>query len=476
MTLVALVVAGAAQAGGEVVPIHKPQGGAVAGFAGPVFAGERMAWAIRRGAGSYLVRSVERDGSDRRSFQARTPLIPRGSKANFSLAASAERLLLGIDEHYCPPACRGSQNAPAQRVFLGYYGGAEDGSDILEQVEPACTAGGDYYDYEGGGRPALQVSGEVVMYRMCGGGVRLRDYAEGATPSVADFPDAIGGRVAGSILAATETSEPYVEPHIAVRNWRSGADLYSVTVPAPRSSDFDRASFDVRGDGTLVTGTDGADDTSQLRVHTAASADGEPVGDFVPVPDPIVRLVGDRVAYWTRTPRKPVVGVRTLGGAAVVPPRVIREATTNLDFDGASLLWGTRPCGLAALAVWDLAGDPPRLPAGKCPFARLVHGTGRVDRKRRVSVVVACPKNPLGCAGAVNGTQVQNRFEHNSFTLDPAERKRVRVTTHKALCIDGQGRTRARITLWAYKRVSYLRRERPKTIVVEGPKPPAPPC
>lgn len=364
----------------------------VAGFqqvAGPAFAGSGFAWATPSASeGGYDV-SVLRDGTLVTRHVAGPGADPNayGDQVTVALAASADAVAFAIDVQRC-----GDESACKYQFYEQVRSDSFAGPIGGQFSRLGCGGGGSggYYSYE-----SVDLEGPVIAsYDTCAGGAVVRDLTAAQDSSWRVFPMLNQLRSAGSYLAvnsqpqSTSGNEPV---NIVVYDWRSGEKLYTADPPPDGIG-----QFDVRDDGTVAfMGPRGSGQPSELdwasreepSAHRIAQV-GAAQGD--------VRIAGTRVAV--RAGGK--FQVFDLDGRAVASASA-RDAVGNFDFDGQRLVFAAQPCQALAIVMWDLAGAPPALAAGRCPHAFLAGTTGAVNlRHRTIRIPVRCPSTPaLGCSG-----------------------------------------------------------------------------
>jgi hypothetical protein len=145
-------------------------------------------------------------------------------------------------------------------------------------------------------------------------------------------------------------------------------------------------------------------------------------------------MAADRIAYIRRDDPAVYggpVGVVGLDGNGTAP----RIDAPAADFDGRRLVGLQQPCGAQVVAEWDLAGDPPRVPPGRCPAAKGRPASTRLDPNRVLRLSVTCPAEPaLGCRGAaaIRGRPVWRRDPSGerkvAFDLDAGETQTLPAT------------------------------------------------
>jgi hypothetical protein len=463
---------GSAQAAGRLIRIHNPNGRSARLLAGPVFAGENLAWSGRVRFDRYHVTTL---GGGTRTTQFIDVDVPRGSQiSRMNLEASAARVGVGLDVERCDALCLGSRTGEPTIEFEGALTAAR--AQPFGPPLTDCNVSPD----SGGSPPRIDVTGDALVWPLCGGGLRVHDYALGASPAERDFPSFYAGRIAGSFLLARDQERTYQSStdDLVLVDWRTGAELLRITQPGaldPGSV----VAYDLQGDGKLVT-LEQAPGENRYRLFWRVQGDPakHPIGRALAGRPGMVRVATDRVAF-TRVPLRNdrvEYGVRSLGGQTLLAQRHV-EGGYELDFDGERLAWATRPCGLAALAEWDLQGAPPRLPAGPCPFPRVVSGSARLGPKHHLKLELACPRKPArGCSKTITAP-----FPNGSLrgSLDPGEHAevRLRIKPKDVACIDKRGRTRIAIELYAWHRpFDSGQRSKSRTIIAKGPRPSAPDC
>ena len=383
--LLAFVCAAPARAGGTLTPVGGPT---VAGWqvvAGPSFAGEGLAWGRPTDFRDSYDLTVLRDG--RRTIQ-HVPGPGPGVELHQAFAASADAVAISLDVEACAPR-------PSD---CGAKGGP-----YLESIGSHVFAGriGQPLDSElcGSRLPSVDVDGTVVAYdSACSEGTVVRDITASSDTPYRVFPPA-GGRVrlAGRYLAL------YASSGIVAYDWQTGDVVHRAD--GPRYS-----SFDVNANGVLaLTNESGVylespHETTPRRIAAGAVAE--------------VQLGGSRVALRSYNRLR----VLDLDGTEVASASA-GEYAGDFDFDGSRLVYATQPCEETAIVTWDLEGDPPRMPAGLCPSARLAGKRATVNlSKRTFTVAVRCPATPaLGCSGYWGVDLVR------ATALRPGERRDIRM-------------------------------------------------
>jgi hypothetical protein len=361
---------------------------------GPVFAGQRVMWAVDApGYGHGVdVHSSEADGSLGAPWNLPAQTGANGFDTYLALGASADRMAVSLNVYGCYPACK-YQNYLT--LSLGTWSAATGETPV--ELERDCTYGAP--------APSVDVSGHVVAYRdPCALRVIVRDYAAGRS---AVFQGAGMPRVAGEYLATFDVGDQAV----VLRRWSDGAEL--LRFPAG-------TTYDVQPDGKLAWVGKHEGRTGVLWASPESPAPSFVAADVEPQR---IRIGADRVAFGGRRGAE----VRSLDGGLVA---TAPNAPVG-DFDGSRLVWAARPCAVVAILTWDLQGEPPALPGGTCPVAALRSATLRARapdplQREYVPVKLTCPPEPsLGCEGnaVLYGRDLRkkpNRFYHPDGSVDLA--------------------------------------------------------
>jgi len=361
---------------------------------GPNAFGDALLWVVRR-RGAILVR--ERSGSVTRTT-LRVPAPKYGTLYAYLMRADDR---IGLRTYVSVPNGHASMAVQLRTWW------AAPGTPFSEQG-PCTIALGDDYVQTGLGAYDLGAVMDCYDQTLTGPGV---------APAITATAAHVHTAIAGDLAATVE------EDHtIQVRELRTGRVLYAV--PGGAESRY-RLGLD--RDGTIVYAEDGAGG-SQVMLATAA----DPVPRPAPVPngqDPtITRLGGGKIA-WKLGHRVGVVSVDGTGAISTV--RV--TGASAFDFDGRSMLWPGRTCGVHHLVVWDVREPPPGPLPTRCGVPRLrVPSTARVRGSviapAVLSTVVRCPTtSPEGCAGLVAWSTVRRvgrrdrtyRFASQSFAFRP---------------------------------------------------------
>jgi len=362
---------------------------------GPSPFGDSLLWVVRH-RGAILLR--ERSGSVTRTV-LRVPASGQNTTTGYLMRAD-ERV--GLRTYVSVPNGHASFTVQLRTWW------AAPGTPFTEQG-PCTVAMGDDYVQTGLGAYDLGEVTDCYEQTLTGPGV-----APGITATAAHVHTVIVGDLAATV------DEDYA---IQVRERRTGTVLY--TVPSRPGSRY-RLALD--RDGTIVYADDGPAG-SQVMLATVA----DPVPRPAPVPygqdRTTTRVVAGKIAWMFRG-RTGVVSVDGTGAVRTSS----RHRGSALDFDGRTLLWADRTCGVDHLVGWDVEGAPPTALPDHCGVPRLrVPSTARVRGSviapTALRAVVRCPASPEGCAGRIawsTVTRVGRRdrtydFASQLFRLRPGE-------------------------------------------------------
>lgn len=442
---------------------------------GPVFVGDRIAFAAPSAHGGYDVVTEDADGARVVTQHLDTPGIPRGAVSTLYLEASSERIALGLRAERCDttPQCdspttyyRGVVTAPPGEPLARTYALCDDGDSCSED---GCSLA-----------PAPDVSGQAVTLPYCAGHglawLTLVDYTPGAHDYKDEYTDAAYGRIAGPIVAA-RLFDSVGRPgdQVAVRNWRTGDELYRT------SADATRAPFDVQDDGTLAFAEYIDSPHDQIYgISWASPTEPTPrVVAWVHGAPSALRIAGNRIAYMTNSDTYPgsAVEVRNLDGKLLASAPA-PTSPGGLDFDGSRVTWAEQPCTVVSVLTWDLQGAPPAV-ATRCPAAGLVRRHAKVSRHRRLKLKLKCSQDPtLGCPGWLTITARSAARGHprrvvaaRPYSLRPGARRTLALATGgRIFCADARGDVRARVTLTARDGATgEPGAERTRTLRLSGP-------
>jgi hypothetical protein len=278
------------------------------------------------------------------------------------------------------------------------------------------------------------VTADAIAYEDCHG-VHVRDYAEGASPAARDFPGRVLPRIAGPYLAATTGDD-----EVTVSNWKDGEDEYSVDAPY---------GYDVQPDGKLAFGS----------IRWASPAEPYPHTVVNSLPPSELLIANDRIAARFDNPPADIFDRGYRGQLFDVlgleqrpfpddyaPRQLDRRALYGMDFDGIEVMWASMACRHAWRRTWDtldlrIVGDLPE----RCPFPRIVAGSGRVDAERALSVRLRCavPPGPA-CVGFVRRVGRRGKPLHAvPYSIAEGREKTVRLPRRGSLCRAGASRARA---------------------------------
>lgn len=416
-------------------------------LAGPALAGDRVIWAYATTDG-YDVVTHPLDGSP--GTRHHVPMAFDGSAfgqdaVNLDLDASPRRFALGVDYEGCYQPCGKEPTVvPLHAEFVtGRVGQAP-------RRTPHCARGP---CRRWCGRLEPHVTGAVVLTRhgnSCTSRAFVRDYAAGPRATTRTYTTCAAD-IDGDLVALGAPCG--AEGRTRVLNWRTGRVIYSLAGVSPSA---------VQSDGTVAYLTPAADGSAQtLEWASAAEPFGHPIATARQVEGPLIAR--DRLAYQV----PPSSGVATaplvvsaLDGREVA--RVDGDVMRRFDFDGRRLAWFTRPCQRAAVAVWDLRGQPPSMPGGSCPLPTLRLRSTRLPADGRIPVTLRCPARPrLGCAGEVDIWARRPRHPsrrqgigYEQYWFGPGKsRARFLDLDTDRLCAGHSGRVQVWIRVWGTSRL-----------------------
>lgn len=353
---------------------------------GPVLTGDHVVWVRGAGPGEVDLHVSRLDGSDRRSVRVPVEDVAPGppgasTVTTLALAASERRWALATSTTRCvgETSCRYQFSrlirSSLMTAPLGEPPQVVTDCDGLEECSPCSDAS-----------PSVDVSADAVAYSdPCRRASTVRDFAAGA-PAERTFEGVTWIRIAGPFAALGTDG-------IQVHDWRSGERVFGVP------PDKYAREFDIQEDGTLAfTRSTAREFESELAWASIAEPFPHSVG--VAVSPSISGIAKNRIAFWRQHSNDPSahLGVVALDGTRPALLRPSAEFRSPV-FDGDRLAYVQSPCGLTAIAVWDIAGPPPELPRAQCPAVRLASRSARADLSaRRLSVELSCPATPrLGC-------------------------------------------------------------------------------
>lgn len=206
-------------------------------------------------------------------------------------------------------------------------------------------------------------------------------------------------------------------------DWRTGR-----TVLTLNSGDQAWIS-ELEADGTALWGGSHSDSMSEI----VGDGEGQLYGGLYP--PQVLRMLGrGRLAY-DDSARNEIVVTDLFGGRLAASPisRSAARATTDnpigrfwdhgrlSDFDGARATWSSKPCLVALVTVWHVAGGP--IGTGpRCPSAR------RAGRVRGTDLPLRCPGAVLtGCPTRLTVLRRGIRLARLRVDLAPGERRVVRL-------------------------------------------------
>ena len=360
---------------------------------GPNALGDSLVWVVRR-RGAIAVR--QRTGSVTRTV-LRVPASGHNTTEAYLMRADDR---IGLRTYVSVP------NGHASLTVAPRTWWAAPGAPFVEQG-PCTVAMGDDYVQTGLGPYDLGAVTDCDDRALSGPGV-----ASAISAAAAHAQAVITGGLAATI------DEDHV---IQVRERRTGTVLY--TVPARTQL---RYGLTLDRDGTVVFTDDGADG-SQVMLATVA----DPVPRPAPVPygqDPTTTRVVDGKIAWKLDYAAGVVSVDGTGATRTSS----QTRGFAFDFDGRTLLWADRTCGVHHVVAWDVQGPPPPAPPDRCGVPRLrvpsiARVWGSVVAPSALKAVLRCPASREGCAGSIAWSTVTrigrrdrtDRFATQLFRLRP---------------------------------------------------------
>lgn len=366
-------------------------------LAGPVLAGDRVAWAVRTRKGAVTVRVGESDG---RTIDVLQLPADGSGFGEISLDAAGARIALARLGERCDFECRSTYTV-TQDAWSGVIGEPFARLGGCGRPGPSCAT-----SERGCGAEAISLSPTHFASSSCTG-FELRDLARGTSRR---FAGEVAPRLAGRYLASIRKgnpSSPKEPSELLVRDLQAEALAYRVElagVDDPYSTNSANVVLHLQDDAkVLLTSVNAA--TGERRIAWASPA--EPVLHPVAAPGMPGGLARDLVAYrrvGDFLQPQSEAGLFGLDGR-IAARFAFTAPYGGLSFDGERLAWAQRPCETVFIAVVNLsqAGPPPSPSEAPCPPAKIV--TRRpvgVDRAGRFSVELSCPAEPaLGCAGTL---------------------------------------------------------------------------
>jgi hypothetical protein len=403
-------------------------------LAGPVPAGDRVAWATQSPEG-VDVQVAGRDGSARTLHRIPAALGVPGTRAFLAFAASERRTATALYVQFCDLPCKYQWYEPRYRGTLTAPLG-----DRPARLDGDCRATEDW-------NPAVDVWGDVVAHDdACAKQTVVRDLgAPPGEPAVFTYPPGEALRLAGPYLAIREGAarNQVGDGALVVREWRTGAERLRI----PGKHDDVRLQPDgkvafVRRQGNSTDLVWASPEQPEPRV-IAAGEDG-----------PVVGLVDDVVAYGEQRS----LILRRLDG------ELVGSAPGATDFDGRRFTGVARPCAVAFVATWALGDERPQPPAGACPLAGSRREVLRSYREppgsRAADARLACPADVvLGCGGFARLVAPHRRTRRavalggGAFALMPGATGEVRLYLERpALCAAGRNALRPVLEIVATRR------------------------
>lgn len=395
--------------------------------AGPILAGDRVAWVTRADA-ELEVHTAALDGSARSVRAIEAPVASSGAAAFVRFAASDRRVAAGVYVRYCALPCKYQYYEPTYRATLSAPLG-EQPVRLEEECRPRVDES-----------PSVDVWEDVVAYRdACAARTVVRDFSPGAgDPAVLELPAGQLVRIAGAYVAVREgpPSGEAGDSALVVRDRRTGAERLRI----PEKVE----SFDLQPDGKVafVRRRAGGSD-----LMWASPEQQQPRMVVQGEEGPVQRLVDDNA----------VVGARsTLAVVRLDGYLVFSGGRDAVDFDGTRLLGVINPCAVVGIATWELGEDPPTMPDGRCPLPGSRRSVLRADLDRgrygTTAALLACTDRPaLGCRGRVSLTARDARpgrsgwidVATGTYALLPGETAEVRLDfTKRGICATGRSALR----------------------------------
>ena len=398
----------------------------------PRLAGDRVVWATHSEAG-FGLHVAGHDGSQAASHTIGTP--DHGYYSLLQLAASPARMAVSLYERDCAGYCN---LEPSETLFRGTLSAPL--GEPPARLDPECQSIDE--------TPRVDVWEDVVAYRdACSHRTVVRDLAAPpGEPRAFEYPEALAIQVAGPYLLTREGDA------LILREWRTGAERFRL--------DRIPTNWALQADGKVGLVRSSKADTYVLwrsaddpREHLVA-ADVEPG----------ILMADDMLVL---SPRGGGIAVRRLDGSLVAESRTARQH----DFDGRRLAWSHRPCALLGILTWDLEGEAPEMPPGRCPLAgnRRTELTADFSRfsppERRYGTtpaLIECPPGPrLGCIGRVRlvapdarpGRKGTVEMAKGFYAMAPGETREVELAFGKRrICIARRGALRPTLEIHAAAR------------------------
>jgi hypothetical protein len=357
------------------------------GILGPEVDGDRVIW----GEGEFDGTRFRVLGPDGRVSQA--GFVAGGRLSEWSIDADGGELAYRREETFCPTdRCYGNYSLDSAEVAVGPHGGPYgivDRCPGSEQNPEACEP--DYCSTSGFG---VDLSDRVLTYGQFCQPFQLvvRDLDTGDI-RVHDLSSYSDSYVTGRYLAVRESS--YDGPgDIVVSDSLTAEERFRVEESS--------ATFAIAPDGLLVlydpeTGELSWASPQDPSVHHIANVGR---GFFLAQVRHGLIAGARRDAIRNYSPGLSELSVYDLAGRQVSEP--VTDPVGGWDFDGRRLAWGSAPCEIALVLVWDVRESPPHVWDGDCPVARPVSASRRVHSPQMLRMKLQCPDEPpLGCSGAI---------------------------------------------------------------------------
>ena len=354
-------------------------------FAGPVFAGHTLVWALKPERAPNELRIQRAESGRVVTFASR----PDDGEQQAELAASASHLALTELRESCDnPACGVVSPIPSVRLTIG---GPIGGPLGVVQRDAADQ---------------FVVDDDLIAFE---------NYFPGATIEVRDLDDP--GVSIQKIALPAGAKWRLAGPWLGVLS----QDTWTVSDRATGAVAYTMAALtlpSLAADGTTAYAAPAPADGAQRDVFVRRIADVAPrrLGRALLME---LKIAGGRVlASWqTNRGRIRHFVVWDVGGERLQESTLAGNSLAPA-FDGRRIAVRVNPCDDIRVLVWRV-GSPPAPSQGACRLPRVAAGALRMDRRGRVSVDVRCPAPAVGgCGGglvlreAITRTKRTLRYPH----------------------------------------------------------------
>jgi hypothetical protein len=169
----------------------------------------------------------------------------------------------------------------------------------------------------------------------------------------------------------------------------------------------------------------------------------------------LMRLVGDRIYFVSRTGQRWTLRSTDLGGGTLQVVRFSRIRPAGFDVEGRRAVYAAPSCaGRFDIFVVPLARAPASAGPARCPVT-VGSSVLAADPRRRVSVRLGCPR---GCSGTVALKGGRRTLGRRDFGLRRSGRVRVRLSARAARLLARRGSVRVVIAVISYDRENHRHR------------------